>query len=246
MIYGCGIKKYLDIENKINELFFIYNKHDKHDYLIREQIFLLFYRDIIWRIVRKLKYYPRCLEKMDLIHEGVLIIEDTLSNYVYNKYKCDFVTFAKGKIKQKIDTLIRLSHYPSTPIRVYNKNKKNKRPNKDIELFSSLEYTENRIVTKYENAFYFPQMINPHQVYINKLNYEIMLHKMNKYLNKKEYQVLAHSYGITKKHINNTYYEFCWTDDEIALRLDITKKQIYKYREKAIFKLKKNYINKLI
>ncbi|WP_323847552.1 MAG: sigma-70 family RNA polymerase sigma factor [Phytoplasma sp.] len=235
---GVNIKNYLGIENKINELFFIYDKDNKKNYFIREQIFLLFYKNIICRIVSKLKYYPRCLEKIDLIHEGILIMDDILLNYVYTKYKCDFVTFAKGKIKQKIDKLIRLSHYPSTPIRVYNKNKKNKRPNQDIELFSSNENIENRIVTKYEYEPYFPKMLNPHQEYIKKLNFEIFLHKMHKKLNKMEYQVLMYSYGIPKTIINNIYYGCFLADFEISSRLNITRKQIYKYREKAILKLK--------
>ncbi len=230
------IKNYLEIENEINQLFEIYSKENYKNNFIREKIFLLFYEYVILNIIYKIKYYPRILERKDLVNEGTLVIDSVLINYIHKEYKCDFVTFAKGKIKQEIDKLIRLSHSPSIPIRIYNDNKKNRKLNKNVEILSS-QYIEKEIITKNYYNPYFPKILDPHQIYIKKLNHEILLNKMKKILNSFEYQVLVYSYGIPKESDD---YQYVLDDTEISSKLNITKKQIYKYREKAISKIKFN------
>lgn len=232
-----NIKNYLKIEQNINKLFYIYFKENKKNYFIREKIFLLFYKYIISNIVRKLKYCPRCLEKKDLINEGSLVIDDALFKYIYGVYNCDFTTFTKSKIKQQIDKLIRLSHSPSVPIRIYNKNKKEKKPNQNTESLSSDKYIQKQKIEKYEYNPYYPRNLNPHQLYIKQINHENFLKNMKKKLNPIECQILIYSYGISTNYLVSNY-PYILIDQEISLKLNITKKQIYKYREKAILKLK--------
>ncbi|QTX03192.1 DNA-directed RNA polymerase sigma-70 factor [Candidatus Phytoplasma luffae] len=240
------IKNYVKTLNEINELFNLYVVFGKKNYKIREKIFFLFYEEIITFIVYKIKYYPKILEKKDLIQEGVLAINNALIDYLRNIYNCDFVTFAQAKIKQQIDNLIRMSHSPSIPTRVYNKNKKNKKLHKNIKSICLDCYIQDK---EYKYSSYFPKYLDPHQIYIKQIYYDYFLYKIKTKLSKIEYQVMLYSYGLKENNIDANY-QYVLSSEEINNKLNITKKQIYKYKNNSITKLKKifkyNYILKQI
>ncbi|MDV3202674.1 MAG: hypothetical protein Q8901_01895 [Candidatus Phytoplasma stylosanthis] len=233
-----NFQKYLKKVNEINELFFIYLNDNRNNHKVREEIFILFYVNIIGFIVNKIKYFPKCLEKKDLINEGTLSIEQSLLDYCPKKHKCDFFTFTRAKIRQQIDKLIRISHIPSIPTRIYNKDKKYKKFHKNSEfLFINSEKDE-----EYEYNPYFPKNLNPHELYMKKVCYEIFFQQIKINLSQIEYQVFLYSYGILENNIST--YNFVFSLNQISSKLNITKKQVYKYRENGILKLKKKFYKK--
>ncbi|MEZ0180154.1 hypothetical protein ['Camptotheca acuminata' phytoplasma] len=231
------ITNYIQKTNEINELFLIYTKENKNNNKIREQIFLLFYENIIFDIVYKIKYYPRILEKKDLLNEGILVMDYILINYSLEKYKCDFVTYAKGKIKQQIDNLIRISHCPSIPTRDYNQNKKEKKRHQNATSLSSQESIQNY---DSEHMNFFTKYLNPHQIYMKQIYHELFLNRMKKKLSLVEYKVLKYIYGIPSDNVHNNYQPI-FTFDQITSKLNITKQQIYKYKDNALIKLKNKF-----
>uniref|UniRef100_UPI000363BCBA sigma-70 family RNA polymerase sigma factor n=1 Tax=Italian clover phyllody phytoplasma TaxID=1196420 RepID=UPI000363BCBA len=125
---------------------------NKKNLEIRNQLIEL-HLPLVKKLVNQFKYYPRVLTKEDLYQEGILGLIKALNNYEDLGY--DFIAYATPTIKSEIRELIRKSHSLSLP----QKNHK----------------TDN---LSFREEFYEPYQINklnPHQLWLKKVNHEIFL-----------------------------------------------------------------------
>ncbi|WAN63312.1 DNA-directed RNA polymerase specialized sigma subunit [Candidatus Phytoplasma rubi] len=188
---------------------------NKKNLEIRDQLIEL-HLPLIKKIVQKFKYYPRVLTKEDLYQEGILGLIKALNNYEDLGY--DFIAYATPTIKSEIRELIRKSHSPSIP----QKNHK----------VDNLSFKE---------EFYEPYQINnlnPHQLWLKQVNHEIFLKKMKAKLSENEFKIIYLSFGVPLGNINEDY-QGCYTNTEIAEKLNLSLKQVENIKNIAIKKLKK-------
>ncbi|WP_017193595.1 sigma-70 family RNA polymerase sigma factor, partial [Vaccinium witches'-broom phytoplasma] len=182
---------------------------------IRNQLIEL-HLPLIKKIVQKFKYYPRVLQKEDLYQEGICGLIKALNNYEDLGY--GFISYATLTIKSEIRELIRKSHSPSIP----QKNHK-----KDNLSFQE-EFCEPYQINK----------LNPHQLWLKQVNHEIFLKKMKAKLSETEFKIIHLSFGVPLGNINEDYQR-CYTNTEIAEKLNLSLKQVENIKNIAIKKLKK-------
>ncbi|BAD04741.1 DNA-directed RNA polymerase specialized sigma [Onion yellows phytoplasma OY-M] len=196
------------------ELFKVFLKNKKN-LEIRNQLITL-HLPLVKKIVNQFKYYPRVLTKEDLYREGILGLIKALNHYQDLGY--DFIAYATPTIKSEINELIRKSHSPSIPQKNHKKD--------------NLSFRE---------EFYEPYQINklnPHQLWLKQVNHEIFLKKMKVKLSKTEFKIIHLSFGVPLGNINEDYQK-CYTNTEIAEKLNLSLKQVENIKNIAIKKLKK-------
>ncbi|AYJ01449.1 RNA polymerase subunit sigma-70 [Candidatus Phytoplasma ziziphi] len=170
---------------------------------------------LVKKLVSKFKYYPCVLQKDDLYQEGVLGLIKALDNYVDLGY--DFIAYATPTIKSEIRELIRKSHSPSVPQKIHKTNNPS---------FQEEKHT------------WHCQILNPHQLWLKQVNHEIFLKKMKVKLSKTEFKIIHLSFGVPLGNINEDYQR-CYTNTEIAEKLNLSLKQVKNIKNIAINKLKK-------
>ncbi|PQP79867.1 RNA polymerase subunit sigma-70 [Candidatus Phytoplasma phoenicium] len=195
---------------------------NKKNLTIRYQLIDL-HLPLVNKLVKQFKYYPRVLQKEDLYQERVLGLIKALNHYQDLGY--DFISYAAPTIKSEIRELIRKIHSPSLP----QKNHK----------------TDN---LSFREEFYEPYQINklnPHQLWLKQVNHEIFLKKMKTKLSENEFQIIHLSFGVPLGNINEEYQR-CYTNTEIAEKLNLSLKQVENIKNIAIKKLKKQKTLKTI
>ncbi|GAK73647.1 sigma-70 family RNA polymerase sigma factor ['Chrysanthemum coronarium' phytoplasma] len=188
---------------------------NKKNLEIRNQLIDL-HLPLVNKLVKQFKYYPRVLQKEDLYQEGVLGLIKALNHYQDLGY--DFIAYATPTIKSEIREIIRKSHSPSIP----QKNHK-----KDNLSFQE-DFCEPHQINK----------LNPHQLWLKQVNHEIFLKKMKAKLSETEFKIIHLSFGVPLGNINEDY-QICYTNAEIAEKLNLSLKQIENIKNIAIKKLKK-------
>ncbi|TKA88254.1 MAG: DNA-directed RNA polymerase sigma-70 factor [Candidatus Phytoplasma asteris] len=172
---------------------------------------------LVKKLVYQFKYYPRVLTKKDLYQEGILGLIKALNHYQDLGY--DFMAYATPTIKSKIREIIRKSHSPSIP----QKNHK----------------TDN---LSFREEFYEPYQINklnPHQLWLKQVKHEKFLKKMKAKLSETKFKIIHLSFGVPLGNINEDYQR-CYTNAEIAEKLNLSLKQVENIKNIAIKKLKKH------
>ncbi|PQP78965.1 hypothetical protein C6B37_02815 [Candidatus Phytoplasma phoenicium] len=127
---------------------------------------------LVEQIVRRFKYYPRCLTRADLVQEGVLGLIKALTNY--EDFGYDFLAYAKPHIKKAI--------------------------NEAIRKITQSTYLPNFSENHHES--FTPHSLNPHQLWLKQVNHEIFLKKMKTKLSENEFQIIHLSFGVPLGNIN--------------------------------------------
>ncbi|BAD04596.1 MAG: sigma-70 family RNA polymerase sigma factor [Candidatus Phytoplasma asteris] len=188
---------------------------NKKNLEIRNQLIDL-HLPLVNKLVKQFKYYPRVLQKEDLYQEGVLGLIKALNHYQDLGY--DFIAYATPTIKSEIREIIRKSHSPSIP------QKNHKKDNLSFQEDFCEPYQINKL--------------NPHQLWLKQVNHEIFLKKMKAKLSETEFKIIHLSFGVPLGNINEDY-QICYTNAEIAEKLNLSLKQIENIKNIAIKKLKK-------
>ncbi|MGL9687648.1 MAG: sigma-70 family RNA polymerase sigma factor [Candidatus Phytoplasma sp. TWB_XP] len=190
---------------------------NKKNLKVRDQLIELHYL-LINKIIYKFQYYPKFLTREDLFQEGILGLTKALNNY--QDFGYDFIAYATPTIKSEIRELIRKSHSPSIP-------RKTSKPN-------NISFQEE----KYEP--YLINNLNPHQLWLKQVNFELLLKKLKDNLSENEFDVIRLSYGIPLRDINEDY-QFPHSNQQITQELNLSLRQVEKLKAHAIKKLKKIY-----
>ncbi|MDV3149010.1 MAG: sigma-70 family RNA polymerase sigma factor, partial [Pigeon pea little leaf phytoplasma] len=146
---------------------------DKNNLSIRNQL-IEAHAPLVYKIVNQFKYYPFILNKEDLIQEGFLGLIRALSYYQDQGY--DFIAYARPTIKFVIRELIRHSHIPVVPQKNF--------------------YIVN---TNFQDTIYYSfanYSLNPHQNWLNQVDYEFWIQKIKQTLNSSEFKIIGLSFGF--------------------------------------------------
>ncbi|WP_334347525.1 sigma-70 family RNA polymerase sigma factor [Candidatus Phytoplasma prunorum] len=197
---------------------------DKNNLALRNQLIMLYLKDVE-KISQNIKHYPwPLLNRADLYQEGILGIMEALKNYDPNKNN-KFSTYLFNIVKFHIQDLIR---------KFLGIKKHEKKYNHLMIQTTKLDLSSDKITDKN----YFP--LNPEQLLIQQINHQNFFQKIKSYLSPNEFKIIRLSFGIPLKN-NNQNYAHCYTNFQIAKKLKLTSRQVETFKNIAIKKLKNLY-----